>query len=146
MKKLLLLFLILLSIGVKAQYHIRVECDDEIMRPPQYYTITYTTNNWLGLAYLQEIKTKDEFFTDNSDDHRSYKDVYLFQFYSPNKNRLIEIAKHFKTYQDIVNYNKNLTANYLKQKAYYLSIRPKITPFVPKPLAKKECCKLTQVY
>lgn len=75
-----LAFIVLVS---SAQYHIRVECDNSISTPEQYYTITYTTNNWLGLRNLQTLTIGRGFFTDDPNDLRTYQTVSLFQFYSP---------------------------------------------------------------
>lgn len=146
----ILILLLIVSGGLKAQYHIRVECDQK-QGNEQYYNISYTTNNWIGERQLQEVSP------DNyrgcllyEGDERICKDVILFQFYSNDKARLIEIARNFKSYKDIVAYNKKITQSYNTQHAYWVNYKNSLSkvPPIKKPTLKikQECCKPIQIY
>lgn len=131
-----------------AQYHIRVECDGVGYSNEQWYNISYTTNNWIGEKQIQEIRIDEIGFNRYPDDQHTFKEVSTFKIYSPDKKRLIEIARNFKTYQDVLNYNSKLMITYNKLKAKFLIEKNKVNYPIPHPklIAKKECCKPVNVY
>lgn len=135
------------SLWCLAQYHIRIECDNAVDGGKQYYTIKYTTNNWIGSDYVQTFYVQSNYYTDDPNDFRTYNDVIMFQFYSPNKDYLILMAKKLKTYSDLLNYNKSLAIEFNKKHKFYVSIKPIITPYKP-PITpiKQNCCKSINIY
>lgn len=139
MKKLLLPILILLSIGVKAQYHIQVRCfgpaDDEQY---QSYVIYFTGDNW-----NTEYPIRDAFDVSSTGDTLNVNYIErIFMSLGTAKQEAIDFAKNFKTYKQCIEYNDHELKRYRQLYAYRKAHPIKTKP----PVVKKACCKLIQVY
>lgn len=144
--KYLLLILLFISCGVKAQYHIRVECFGERQSDPKYqdYQITFTNDNWKTKDCLMEAFDISDLGDGDINFNVCYQ-VKLFSLLDTSKQDAIGFAENFKTYQECIDFN--LAAKRLYRKL--LEYRKKHLMVKSKPVLNKNidnCCKIIQIY
>lgn len=142
MKTIITITLILCSIGVSAQFHVRVECWGKSDNPDyQDYFIKYTNNNWkTSHSINHSFDISDPDFTPFNVCYTPY----LFMSIGTAKHEAIDFAKQFKSFAICEAYNKDVLVKYHKLLAYR-----KAHPFKKKvinPLVNKNCCKTDQIY
>lgn len=141
MKKLITIILLLSSLMVKGQYHIRVECF--YMSEDQRFTnyiISFTNNNWKHRDTLKHsFDISDPDITPFNVCHQ----VLLFQNMYTAKDDAIFFAKKFISYKQCIDFNKLALLEYKMLIGYR-----KAHPFKKKvqKLTKVACCKLTNIY
>lgn len=141
MKPLILALLLMGSLSVKAQYHVRVECFGGVKSDPdyQYYIIRFTNDNWKTSSIIMDAFD----ISDTMEKLNVCHQPKLFTSLYTSKQDAISFAKELTSFKKCVAYNKSILDRY-NRLVIYRRLHPIKPKFIPK--SKRNCCKLTQIY